>query len=104
MRLALSLALAISLAAQDLRVQQIAEGFDRPSNIAPAPDGSGWLYVTEQVGLIRVIVDGKLREEPFLDLRDRVYQADPECCQERGLLGLAFPPDYTSRAVFFVNY
>ena len=40
-----------------------------------------------------------LRAEPFLDLADRV-----SCCGERGLLSVAFPPDYAARGHFYVNY
>ena len=62
-------------------------------------NGSGRLFVVEQPGLIRVIRDGELLPEPFLDIRDRV-----SCCSERGLLGLAFHPDYDQNGLFFVNY
>ncbi len=46
-----------------------------------------------------MIVDGLLREEPFLDLSEAI-----SCCGERGLLGMAFHPDYAANGRFFLNY
>ncbi len=74
-------------------------GLTSPIGLVNAGDGSGRLFVVEQSGLIRVIRDGELLPEPFLDIRDRV-----SCCSERGLLGLAFHPDYDQNGLFFVNY
>jgi len=54
----------------------------------------------EQSGTIRIIDQGVLRKVPFLDVRDRVATDGPE----RGLLGLAFHPDYRLNGRFFVNY
>ncbi len=62
-------------------------------------DGTKRLYVVEQRGRIRVIEDGKLQPEPFLDIRDRV-KFGGEC----GLLGLAFHPQFAKNGRFFVNY
>lgn len=63
------------------------------------------LFVLEQVGRIRIIDNGQLIEQPFLDITDRVGSAS----SEQGLLGLAFHPDYASPGAamegnFFVNY
>ena len=62
--------------------------FDRPVFLTHAGDGSDRLFVVEQPGRIRIIQDGQLLDEPFLDITDRVDSGG-----ERGLLGLAFPPD-----------
>ena len=62
-------------------------------------DGSGRIFVVEQPGWIRIVEDGALREDPFLDIRERI-----ESGGERGLLGLAFHPDFPDDPRFFVDY
>lgn len=90
----------VDLASLRLRLLPIAEGLRNPLFVTHAGDGSGRLFVLEQQGVIRVIVDGRLTETPFLDIRDRVGSSG----SEQGLLGLAFAPDYPSSGIFFVNY
>lgn len=79
--------------------QPVASGLERPVGLANAGDGSGRLFVLEQPGAIRVVQDGAALPVAFLDIRDRVG-----CCGERGLLGLAFHPDYEQDGYFYVNY
>jgi glucose/arabinose dehydrogenase len=82
----------------------VADGFTSPVALVSAGDGSGRRFVVDQVGLVRVLhPDGTLAPEPFLDLRGRVVPLMPEF-DERGLLGLAFHPDYASNGRFFVYY
>ena len=78
----------------------VTAGLERPLFLTHAGDASRRLFVVEQPGAIRIIEQGVLRKAPFLDLRDRVLTDDPE----RGLLGLAFHPDYRRNGRFFVNY
>ena len=86
-------------------LELVAEGnLTAPVALAEAPDGSGRLFVADQPGRIWVIMpDGTMREEPFLDIRDRVVELNPNY-DERGLLGLAFHPGYESNGRFFVHY
>ncbi len=77
---------------------QYVGGLSYPIDIKNAGDDR--LFVVEQAGLIRIVTGGELLPEPFLDIRDRV-NADGS---ERGLLGLAFHPDYHSNGFFYVNY
>jgi glucose/arabinose dehydrogenase len=49
--------------------------------------------------VIRILQDGQVLAEPFLDISAQV-----SCCGERGLLGLAFHPDYEQNGFFYVNY
>ena len=79
--------------------QRVVSGLVRPTSVAHAGDGSGRLFVTQQAGWLRVIDQGVLLEEPFLDLTETV-----SCCGERGLLGVAFHPDFESNGRFFVSY
>ena len=83
----------------DYEWRLIVSGLTSPIGLVNAADGSGRLFVVEQPGLIRVIWDGELLSEPFLDISEKV-----SCCSERGLLGLAFHPDYDQNGLFFVNY
>ncbi|MBE0408865.1 MAG: PQQ-dependent sugar dehydrogenase [Anaerolineales bacterium] len=77
----------------------VVEGLAMPIGLANAGDGSGRLFVLEQAGLIRIVQDGALLAEPFLNISDRA-----SCCGERGLLGLAFHPNYQENGYFYVNY
>src|SRR5680860_293561 len=79
---------------------QVAGGLIDPINAASANDGSGRLFVLERIGNIRIIQDGELLEEPFLDISDAM-KID---FLEQGLLGLAFHPDYENNGRFFVYY
>ncbi len=77
----------------------VAEGLASPLFAGHAGDGSGRLFVLEQEGRIRVIRDGVLAPEAYLDLADRVKAGG-----EQGLLGLAFAPTFGSDGRFFVDY
>jgi glucose/arabinose dehydrogenase len=83
---------------------RVADGLTSPVALVEAPDGSGRLFVVDQVGLIRMIAaDGTLAAEPFLDLRSRLV-ALRAGFDERGLLGLAFHPRYSTNGRFYVYY
>jgi glucose/arabinose dehydrogenase len=73
--------------------------FELPVFVIQAPGDSKAFYVVEQPGRIRVVRDGAVRPEAFLDMADRV-----DFGGERGLLGLAFHPDYERNGRFFVYY
>ena len=77
----------------------VADGLDRPVQVVDPGDGSGRLFVVEQPGRIRIVRAGRLLPTPFLDIADRI-----ECCGERGLLGLAFHPDYSVNGLFYLGY
>ena len=66
------------------------------TTITNAGDGSGRIFMTEQHGLVRVFKGGMLLPTPFLDLRTKVVPqfTTATSYDERGLLGLAFHPDY----------
>lgn len=99
--IAASLALGVGVALAQpvtLTTRLITDALDQPLYaVAPAADPR--LFVVEQTGRIRILVDGRLAETPFLDLSDNVSGGG-----EQGLLGLAFHPDYASNGRFFVNY
>lgn len=82
-----------------LTFTRIARGLSSPVYITHSGDNNGRLFVVEQTGRIRVIRKGVLQSAPFLDLRSKISTGG-----ERGLLGLAFHPDYGSNRKFYVNY
>jgi len=63
-------------------------------------DGSGRLFVIEKRGFIRLIENGQLSPDPFLDITDRVNDDS----NEMGFLGFAFHPNFSQNGYFFVNY
>jgi len=83
-----------------LRWTQIASDLTEPIYVTAAPGDDTRLFVIEKPGRIRVIRDGDLLDEPFLDITDRV-QTDVE---EMGLLGLAFHPRYAENGLFYLTY
>ena len=76
----------------------VTSGLDDVVYVTHARDGSGRLFVLEQEGRIRIVADGVLVKQPFLDISDRVRSGG-----ERGLLGLAFHPGYAANGRYFVN-
>ena len=80
--------------------EPIATGFERPVHVADAGDGSGRLIVVEQPGRIRVVRDGEVLAEPFLDIVELVNSEG----NEQGLLSVAFHPDYEENGLFYVGY
>jgi uncharacterized protein (TIGR03437 family) len=98
------LALSLTSAAQEtewprLRPVLVATGFDLPVDIQSPRDGTWRLFIVEQTGRVKVMDDLKVRPEPFLDLSSKVISGG-----ERGLLGLAFPPNFVEKQHFYVNY
>ena len=86
----------------NVRLEPVATGLISPLTLhAPADDDR--LFVIEQTGQVRIIEDGELLEEPFIDLSDRMVDLS-EDYDERGLLGLAFHPDYADNGQFYVHY
>jgi glucose/arabinose dehydrogenase len=81
-----------------LHLVPIATGLDQPIYVT-APPRSSQLFIIERTGRIRVMEKGDVRTEPFLDLSKVV-----DWMGERGLLGLAFAPDYATTGCFYVAY
>jgi glucose/arabinose dehydrogenase len=81
-----------------LRLQRIGQ-FSEPLYVTAPPGDRRRVFVVEQGGRVMVVRDGKKLARPFLDIRDRVQAG-----AERGLLSLAFAPDYRSSGRFYVDY
>jgi glucose/arabinose dehydrogenase len=86
-----------------VRIERVAEGFTSPVALMHAGDGSGRLFVVDQTGLIWILLEGQRLEQPFLDLREQVVDLN-SFYEERGLLGLAFHPDFSANGRFYVSY
>lgn len=85
---------------QEVTLDLVYEGFQQPVVIA-APPGDDRIFVVQRVGVIRILDESRvLLDPPFLDLRDQVISDGIE----RGMLGLAFHPDYANNGRFFVYY
>jgi glucose/arabinose dehydrogenase len=85
-------------------LQLVADGLTAPVHLVEPPDGSDRLFIVDQIGLIRILSpEGALLEQPFLDLQARMVTLRTSF-DERGLLGLAFHPDYANNGRFFVYY
>lgn len=83
---------------QTVDLELFADGLSSPLGIENAGDDR--LFVNEQDGLIKVLSsDGTVNPVPFLDIDSQISSGG-----ERGLLGLAFHPDYANNGYFFVNY
>jgi hypothetical protein len=81
------------------KLTKIAGNLRSPVYVTNAGDGSGRLFIVEQAGRILVLKSGSLLATPFLDIRSLVASGG-----ERGLLSVAFHPDFASNGVFVVNY
>jgi glucose/arabinose dehydrogenase len=73
--------------------------FNAPISLTAPPRDSSRTFIVERAGTVRVVHDGTVLPTPFLDIRGTVA-ADPNT--ERGLLSMAFPPDYETSGLFYV--
>jgi len=98
--LIVSLLAATAAAQTPLMTERVASGFSNPLWCGSPPGDEDRLFVAEQsTGLIRIVKDGAVLPDPFINLRSKISTGG-----ERGLLGVAFHPDYDSNGYFFVNY
>ncbi len=83
----------------------VAEGFHRPILLTNAGDGSGRLFVVQQSGRVRIVAGNGYQDPPFLDVSSLISpQAASIMYSERGLLGLAFHPDFAENGQLFIDY
>lgn len=83
--------------ADSLRLVQVASGLEFPTYLTAPPGDTSRLFVTEKAGTVRIIRQSALLSQPFLDLRPEVSSGG-----ERGLLSLAFHPDFAQNRRFFL--
>ena len=82
-----------------LRTVEVAGGLSFPVYVTHAPGDYARIFVLTKAGRIYVVKAGQRLAEPFLDIDDL-----SSAINERGLLGMAFHPDYPAVNAFFINY
>jgi glucose/arabinose dehydrogenase len=85
--------------AAQLRLQRVASGLDSPVHVAAPRSERGRFYIVLQDGKIVVFENGRIRDQPFLDIDSLVTSGG-----EQGLLSVAFHPRYAQNRLFYVNY
>lgn len=88
-----------------IQLQPVVTGLNRPLFVTGARDGGNRLFILERAGLVRVLTPGSSAPAPtpFLDLTAKVLTST-SLGDERGLLGLAFHPQFKTNRRFYVNY
>lgn len=92
---------AIPKGSQVIELQPVVTGLTAPVQVTHAGDSR--LLVVNQVGQIQIVQDGALLPTPFLDIAAKVVSLNPNY-DERGLLGMAFHPNYAGNGKFYVYY
>ncbi len=98
-------ALASNPASAEMTVnlEPVAEGLTAPL-IMVSPPNDDRRFVVEQIGTIRILTpEGELLDQPFLDIRHKIPDL-LSTFDEKGLLGLAFHPDFANNGKFYVAY
>lgn len=87
-----------------VRLEEVASGLTAPVDLDAPDDGSGRLFITDQIGLVHIIdSEGQLLSLPLLDLREKMVSLNSNY-DERGLLGLAIHPDFSNNGRIYVYY
>lgn len=85
-------------------LQLVTGGLVSPIALVEPPDSSHRLFIVDQAGQIWIIgTNGQRSANPFMDLTGRMIPIDPGY-DERGLLGLAFHPQFKTNGKFYVFY
>src|SRR3954467_14838796 len=88
--------------AYDLKL--VTDGLTAPLVVTEPPDGTHRLFVADETGKIWIIrPNGTKMLEPFIDITSKMVSLSPSY-DERGLLGLAFHPDYKTNGKFYLFY
>ncbi|HYG19287.1 MAG TPA: PQQ-dependent sugar dehydrogenase [Ohtaekwangia sp.] len=88
---------------ENISLNLVTDGLVSPLVLVESPDNTDRLFVVDQPGQIYVIKDDERLTTPFLDIQSKLV-ARQGAQDERGLLGLAFHPDYASNGRLFVFY
>jgi glucose/arabinose dehydrogenase len=92
----------LAVDAGQVRLRFAEDGFAAPLGIVNAGDGTDRLFVLEKGGTVRVVVDEVMQPGYFLDIRGVANGLTTS--GERGLLGLAFHPDFETNRKLFAYY
>lgn len=83
-----------------IRTQTVLTGLSSPLLVTSAKDGTRRLFIVQQRGIIKVMQPGATTTTDFMNISSKVSSSG----SERGLLGLAFHPQFATNSFFFVNY
>jgi glucose/arabinose dehydrogenase len=87
----------------DVELEEVASGLTAPMAMVQPP-GDDRRFIVQQPGSIKILTpDGEVLGEPFLDITQKIMGLFP-IFDERGLLGLAFHPDFANNGKFYVAY
>ncbi|MBZ5504836.1 MAG: PQQ-dependent sugar dehydrogenase [Acidobacteriia bacterium] len=89
----------VSSSSLSITTQVVVTGLNTPLDLEQPNDGSGRLFVVEQGGTIKIIQNGSVLPQPFLNISSKVLVQS-----EMGLLGMAFHPAFQTNQKFYVNY
>lgn len=83
---------------QGVGLVEVASGFDSPVQTVALPGPGNRLWVVEQPGRVRLVHDGRLADEPVVDISSRVRSGG-----EQGLLSLALHPDFDRNGMLYLH-
>lgn len=86
-----------------LNLEEFVTGFERPVAIAPIPGTTNRYVVLELAGHIKLVENATVADTDFLDLTSRTSR-DNNDWDERGLLGIAFHPNFEDNGLFYVHH
>src|SRR4051812_21156563 len=78
-------------------------GTNSPVYLTAPSDNSGRLFVVDQTGVVKVIQNGQAQSTPFLDVRSSITPL-MATYDERGLLGMAFDPNFATNGKVYTYY
>ena len=85
-------------------LELVATGFSAPVGLVSPDDGSERLFIVDQTGEVKILnSDLEVLEDPFLDISDNLGTLSDDY-DERGLLSMAFDPNYETTGRLFVYY
>ena len=82
-----------------LHLISVAGSYNNPLYVTAPRGDTARLFVVEQAGTIRIVQHGQLLPTPFMNITGRVGSGG-----ERGLLSMAFHPNYATNGFLYVNY
>jgi glucose/arabinose dehydrogenase len=85
-----------------IKLEKVVGAINTPLAIAQ-PKGDNRLFIIEQNGRVKILEGGQIKPNPFLDIRSKVKPLNHDF-DERGLLGIAFHPNFASNGKFYVAY
>jgi glucose/arabinose dehydrogenase len=83
-----------------IQLVKVTDGLTDPVSVTSPDDGSGRLFVAERAGRVHIVQDGRLLEEPFLDISNDVLSA----FLEQGFYDIAFDPEFAQNGLFYVHF